>query len=225
MGSVVINARDNKTRWGIDVEPNCNYVTFSGITIDDTGGITDSSDRGGGIKVTGSNDSIINCNIQKIIYGFGLFSDNANNVVMQNNTITNVGAQGNQDYGHGIYISGTSNDDVIEGNVIDNNDCIGIHVNGDASEGGLGLVTDALIENNVIYNNGQNGINCDGIQSSVMENNLIYSYADYGIALYQIDASAPSENNIIVNNTIDYGTSTGAAQRSASSMEARATRS
>ena len=208
------------------MEPNCNYITdFRHRDRRSTGGITDASDRGGGIKVTGNNDSIMNCNVQKIVYGFGIFSDNANNVVMQDNTITDVGAQGNQDYGHGIYISGSSNGDVIEGNVIYNNDYIGIHVNGDVSEGGLGLVTDALIEDNVIYSNGQNGINCDGIQSSVMANNLIYNYQSYGIALYQIDASAPSKNNIIVNNTIDSGTSTGLARRSASSMGARATRS
>ena len=78
----------------------------------------------------------------------------------------------------------------------------------------MGLVTDALIEDNVIYGNGQNGINADGLQSSVIQNNLIYDYQEYGIALYQIDASAGSSNNIIVNNTIDAGTTgTGAAVR------------
>ena len=87
---------------------------------------------------------------------------------------------------------------------------VGIHLNGDVSEGGLGLVTNALIKNNLIYNNGQNAINADGLQNTTIENNLIYNYASYGICLYQIDAGGPSINNIIVNNTISSGTSTGA---------------
>ena len=58
---------------------------------------------------------------------------------------------------------------------------VGIHVNGDVSEGGMGLVTNALIKNNLIYNNGQNGINADGLQTSTIENNLIYNYGSYGI--------------------------------------------
>ena len=66
-----------------------------------------------------------------------------------------------------------------------------------------------MIKNNVIYDNGQNGINADGLQSSTIENNLIYNYANYGICLYQIDAGAGSKNNVIVNNTIYSGTSTG----------------
>ena len=98
---------------------------------------------------------------------------------------------------------------MINGNTIYDNAYIGIHVNGDASEGGTGLVTNALIENNLIYNNGQNGINADGLQNSTIENNLIYNYASYGICLYQSDAGGPSINNVIVNNTIDSGTSTG----------------
>ncbi len=206
-GSVVINSRDNKTRWGIDLEPGCNYVTISGITIKDTGGITDASDRGGGIKATGTNDTINQCDVASIVYGFGLFADNANNIVMSDNTITKVGSQGNGNYGHGIYISGSTSGAKLIGNLIYNNDLTGIHINGDASEGGLGLVTNALIENNVIYNNGQNAINADGIQSSLIENNLIYNYQSYGICLYRIDASAGSINNVIVNNTIDSGVS------------------
>ena len=66
----------------------------------------------------------------------------------------------------------------------------------------LGLVTNALIQDNLIYNNGQNGINADGLQSSVIENNLIYGYGGFGVCLYQSDAGGPSINNLLVNNTI-----------------------
>jgi PKD repeat protein len=201
-GSVIINKRANEVRYGIDLEPGCDYVHLIGFTIADSGGITTSSDRGGGIKVVGNNDQVINNTVTNIVYGFGIIADNANNVLLKNNTVTGTGSQGNDNYGHGIYISGSLDGAVVQGNVIHNNDLIGIHINGDVSEGGVGLVTHALIENNLIYNNGQNGINADGLQSSVIENNLIYGYQNYGIALYQIDASDGSKNNVIVNNTI-----------------------
>ena len=86
---------------------------------------------------------------------------------------------------------------MIIGNTLHDNDYIGLHINGDPV-----LVTNALITGNTIYNNGQNGINADGLQSSTIANNLIYGYENFGIVFYQIDASGPSKNNTIVNNTI-----------------------
>jgi hypothetical protein len=201
-GSVIINKRANEVRYGIDLEPGCQYVNLIGFTIADSGGITTPSDRGGGIKIADSNDAAINNTITNIVYGFGIIADNANNVLLKDNTITGVGSQGNDNYGHGIYLSGSLDGAVVQGNVIYNNDLIGIHINGDVGEGGVGLVTHALIEDNLIYNNGQNGINADGLESSVIENNLIYGYQSFGIALYQIDAADGSKNNVIVNNTI-----------------------
>ncbi|MBO0881440.1 MAG: DUF4082 domain-containing protein [Mycobacterium sp.] len=201
-GSVVINARNNKTAVGIDLEPGCNYITISGFTVQGAGGIATYPNQGSGIKVTGNNDVVINNTVTGLNYGFGIIADNANNVVVGNNTISGIGGHGNEDYGHGIYISGSTDGAVVQENVIHDNDDIGIHINGDISEGGTGLVTHALIEGNQIYNNGQNGINADGIQSSVIRNNLIYGYQNFGIALYQIDAAGGSKNNTILNNTI-----------------------
>ena len=154
------------------------------------------------------------CTITNIGYGFGIIADNASGVELLNNTIDNNHDAGNTLYGHGIYLSGSTSGAVVQGNDIYDNDETGIHIDGDASEGGTGLVTGALIKDNVIDNNGQNAINADGLQDSTIENNLIYDYQDYGICLYQIDASAPSENNVIVDNTIDAGsTGSGAAVR------------
>ena len=206
-GSVIINSRDNKTAVGIDLEPGDNYITISGLTIENSNG----SITKDGIKATGNNDSLIDDTVTGV-GGFGIFADNANNVLIQGSTITGTTGSGNT--GHGIYISGSTNGAVVEGNTIADNAYIGIHLNGDVSEGGVGLVTNALIADNVIYGNGQNGINADGLQSSVIENNLIYDYQGFGMCLYQIDASAGSANNLIVNNTIDAGTTgTGAAIR------------
>jgi hypothetical protein len=76
------------------------------------------------------------------------------------------------------------------------------------------LVSNAVIANNFIYSNGQNAINADGLQNSVIENNLIYAYKNYGICLYRTDASGPSKDNVIVNNTITSSlTGAGAAVR------------
>ena len=208
-GSVIIDAQDNKTQAGIDLEPNDNYITISGFTINgSSGGIAAFPNHGEGIKVAGStNDIVENCTVTGIGYGFGITANNANDVVLNDNTIAGTGNSGNADYGHGIYIAGDTDGAVVEGNDIYDNSYIGIHVNG--SGGTKGILTNALIADNVIDNNGQNGINTDGMENSTVENNLIYSYADYGICLYQSDATGPSSNNIIVDNTIDSGTSTG----------------
>src|SRR6516162_8714557 len=182
-GSVIINSRNNETSAGVDLEPGDNYIIISGFNIDDSaGGVDKYPNKGEGIKICGNNDSAIGNTITSINYGFGIIADNANNVLLRGNTITGTLDQGNADYGHGIYISGSTNHAVVQGNTIYSNQYIGIHVNGDASEGGIGLVTNALIEDNVIYNNGQNGINADGLQSSTIENNLLYGYQDFGIA-------------------------------------------
>ena len=126
----------------------------------------------------------------------GIHSNGADGVVIEGNAISGVHAHGNASLGHGIYVA-NGDGVVVRGNTIHDNDFIGVHVNGDPN-----LVSHALIAGNVIYGNGQNGINCDGIQSSTIANNVIYGYASYGIALYQIDASGPSTNNVMVNNTI-----------------------
>jgi hypothetical protein len=191
-GSVIINSSNSQTAVGIDLEPGDNYIKISGFTINSNGSITRD-----GIKATGNNDRITN-NTVSGVGGQGIFANNAANAVIQGNTV--FGTTGTSTTGHGIYITGDTDGAVVKGNVIYSNGYIGIHVNG--SGGTTGVLTNALIADNIIYNNGQNGINCDGIQSSTIENNLIYGYQGYGICLYRSDASGPSKNNIIVNNTI-----------------------
>ena len=209
-GSVVINARNSKTASGIDLEPGCDWITVAGFSIQGAGGIGTYPNHGSGIKVTGDHDSVLNNTVTGIDYGFGILTDGANNVLLRGNTVSGTGNHGNADYGHGIYLSGTTTGAVVEDNVLHDNAYIGLHINGDPSTtGGSGLVSGALIARNLIYSNGQNGINADGIQSSTIENNVIYGYDGFGIALYQIDASGPSSNNVIVNNTI-VSTNSGA---------------
>jgi hypothetical protein len=78
-------------------------------------------------------------------------------------------------------------------------------MNGDASMGGDGIISNALVEGNVIYENGLgggSGINMDGVTGSVVRNNLLYDNHASGISLYQIDGGSGSSNNRVLNNTI-----------------------
>jgi hypothetical protein len=78
-------------------------------------------------------------------------------------------------------------------------------MNGDVSEGGDGIITGALVERNVIHDNGAgggSGINCDGVQDSMIRNNLIYDTHASGISLYRIDGGGPSTGNRVLHNTV-----------------------
>ena len=106
---------------------------------------------------------------------------------------------------HGIYISNTCDNPIVRGNRVFDNHMCGIHMNGDASQGGAGVITNALIENNIIYGNGEAGgsaINCDGVCNSRIQNNLIYDNHSSGISLYRDNAAAGATGNLVVNNTI-----------------------
>ena len=91
-GSVVINYLNAHTHVGIDLEPGCDYITVSGFTIDGTGGIANYPDRGSGIKAAGDHDSIIGNTVRSIDYGFGIFSNYANYVRIEGNTVTGTAA-------------------------------------------------------------------------------------------------------------------------------------
>jgi len=78
-------------------------------------------------------------------------------------------------------------------------------MNGDISQGGDGIISNATVEDNVIFDNGLgggSGINCDGVQDSLIRNNLIYDEHASGISLYQIDGGGPSTGNRVLNNTV-----------------------
>jgi len=106
---------------------------------------------------------------------------------------------------HGIYVSNSGDRPVIRGNRIWGNSRCGIHMNGDVSMGGDGIISEAVVEENTIWSNGASGgsgINMDGVQSSLVRNNLIYDQHASGISLYRIDGGGPSSNNRVLNNTV-----------------------
>jgi hypothetical protein len=106
---------------------------------------------------------------------------------------------------HGIYVSNSADRPVVRGNHLHDNRANGLHMNGDASLGGDGLIEDALVEGNVIHGNGVgggSGINLDGGVGALIRNNLLYDNHASGISLYRIDGGAPSTGNVVVNNTV-----------------------
>ncbi len=209
-GSVIINAQDNKTRFGIDLEPGCNYITISGITVNgSSGGIAEYPGHGGGIKICGNNDTVENCTISNINYGFGIINDGGWYTLLQNNTISNIYGQGNTEYGHGIYMSDDSQYGTVIGNTISGCDTHALQFNSDSSDLG-GAETYELVANNIFYDNGGNGINAGGIQHSLIHNNLIYNYTSYGMCFYGGDQDVSCSNNVIANNTIYSAEGAGA---------------
>ena len=146
----------------------------------------------------------------------------SNFVTFRNNTAGNNGVWGiftgftddllvenNETYGsvdeHGIYVSNSCDRPTVRGNLIHDNTANGLHMNGDESQGGDGLIENALVERNVIYGNGAgggSGINGDGVTNSVIRNNLLYYNHASGISLYRIDGATGATNNAVVNNTV-----------------------
>lgn len=106
---------------------------------------------------------------------------------------------------HGIYHSNSADYLTVRGNRLHHNANSGLHINGDLSQGGDGMISFALIEKNIVHENGAgggSGINCDGLFDSVIRNNLLYGNRASGISLYAIDAAAGSSRNQVLHNTI-----------------------
>jgi parallel beta-helix repeat protein len=133
----------------------------------------------------------------------GIFTAFSDYIVIQNN-------ETDHNKEHGIYQSNSSVYPAIRGNKSHDNASAGIHMNGDDTETKpngktTGLVQYATVENNIIWNNGTaggSGINCDGVDDSLIANNLLYNNHASGISLYAIDGAHGSSNNMVYNNTI-----------------------
>jgi hypothetical protein len=130
---------------------------------------------------------------------WGILTGFSDDLLIENNTMTRSVAE------HGIYVGNSGDRPVIRRNVVWGNNANGIHMNGDLSQGGDGIISGAIVEDNIVHDNGVaggSGINCDGVQSSIIRNNLLYNNHASGISLYQIDGGQPSRSNQVLNNTI-----------------------
>jgi hypothetical protein len=134
----------------------------------------------------------------------GFYLSEVSGSLVEGNRIVGAGANG-ESRGHGMYLANAGSDDtVIRNNTIgmtSPSESNGIHMNGDESVGGDGIISGLLVEGNVIYGHAQNGFNLDGVESSVFRNNVVYANARHALRAYAIDGTAGPRALHVVNNT------------------------
>lgn len=175
---------------GINIE-NVDYIVVEGFKVNGM--------PRAGIRIALSDHTTVKNNICTGNYKWGIFTAFADYVTLEGNECSYSTDE------HGIYHSNSGDHAVISHNISHHNNRCGIHMNGDISMGGDGILSDASVYGNIIYENGVaggSGINCDGVIDSRIFNNLLYENHASGISLYQIDGGAPSTGNLVYNNTI-----------------------
>jgi Right handed beta helix region/Divergent InlB B-repeat domain len=186
----IVETQNPTTQDGINLE-GASYVIVEGFTVT---GVPRA-----GIRSVVNHHVIIRGNTGDLNGRWGILTGFSDDILIENNVMSRSQAE------HGIYVSNSGDRPVIRKNVVFGNRANGIHMNGDVSQGGDGIISGALVEDNTIFDNGLgggSGINCDGVQSSVFRNNLLYNNHASGISLYQIDAAQPARGNQVLNNTI-----------------------
>lgn len=187
---VVVNAPNPRTSDGLNLE-GASYVVIEGFTV--------SGVPRAGIRSVINHHVTIRNNIADLNGRWGIFTGFSDDLLIENNVTSRSQLE------HGIYVSNSGDRPVIRHNVTWGNYANGIHMNGDLSQGGDGVISNALVERNTIYENGRgggSGINCDGVRDSRIQNNLLFDNHASGISLYRIDGGDGSRNNVVVHNTI-----------------------
>lgn len=188
--NVIIDVRNTVTPDGINIE-NIDWIVIDGFEVKDQ--------PRAGIRAVVSDFITIKNNYCHNNYRWGIFTGFTDDITIENNSCSFSTDE------HGIYVSNSSDRPIIRNNHSFNNNGCGIHMNGDISMGGDGIISDAIVEGNIIHDNGVGGgsaINMDGVQDSKIFNNLIYNNHATGIAMYQIDGGDGSKNNKVYNNTV-----------------------
>jgi hypothetical protein len=189
-GTVLLNQPGSgAVRSGIIENEYADYWVIDGFEIDCNSGAYRGIDVREAWQVTISNNVVY-----EAMYT-GIFTAFCDYLLVEDNVVYDSGE-------HGIYTSNSADNFTIRGNVSYNNSVNGIHMNGDVSQGGDGIMSYCLVEKNVCYNNGASGINCDGVEESEFSNNLLYETRSKGFSLYGIDADISSRNNLLTNNTV-----------------------
>ena len=189
--NVLINQSGPIRDDGINIE-NADHIIIDGFICNDMTG------NGNGIRIVTSDFCVVrNCSCDNNAER-GIFTAFTDDILIEHNVCTNAVDE------HGIYVSNSSDRPVIRYNECYGNNSIGIHLNGDLSAGGDGIISDAEIYGNVIHdNNLAAGINMDGVENPIVYNNLIYNnHFAQGIALFQQDGAIVTSGAKIYNNTI-----------------------
>jgi hypothetical protein len=207
-----VDVEQLRGREGINLEnwsapPGISYITIEGFTIDGNDfppapggyGPPEAGIRVVAVDPDDGHDIILRNNHCLNCAEWGILDGHINDSLYENNECAGSIGQ------HGIYHSNSGDRITLRGNTCHDNNGCGIHMNGDISQEGDGMLSNCVVEGNVIYENGASGgsgINCDGVRDSIIRNNLVYASHASGISLYQIDAAGPAINNVVVNNTI-----------------------
>ncbi|MAQ18986.1 MAG: hypothetical protein CMN30_29835 [Sandaracinus sp.] len=187
----IVDQDNNRTPDGFNLE-GASFIVVEGFEVR---GLTRT-----GLRAVNCEHVVFRNNVVEDNGKWGILTGFCDDMLIEGNTCA-----GSEDE-HGIYVSNSGDRPIVRNNVMHSNNGNGLHMNGDADVGGGdGIITGALVENNVIYNNGfrgGSGINCDGVQDSIIRNNLLYENHASGISLYRVNGGGGSSGNLVINNTI-----------------------
>src|SRR3989344_3934555 len=185
------------------------YTTFSGYFIIENLEVDCTSGTG---FCVGIHSGSTTPNRGIVIRGNKVYNGQSTNIYLSHAADSLV--ENNITYGsrasHGIYLAnGGSDNTTIRGNLSYNNSKNGIHLNGDLSVGGDGLITGVVIEQNILHDNNLQGVDMDGAQNGTIRNNLIYNNRYIGIVGFQLGGATGQKNHKIYNNTIMIPSTSG----------------
>ena len=189
-GVIVDAPNPVRTSDGINLE-GASYIVIEGFTV--------TGMPKAGIRAVLNHHVVIRGNTLDGNGRWGVLTGFSDDLLIEDNVASRSGAE------HGIYVSNSGDRPVIRRNHVWGNYANGIHMNGDVSMGGDGVISGAVVEANVIHGNGRgggSGINGDGVQDSRFVNNVLYDNHASGISLYRIDGGEGSTGNLIAHNTI-----------------------
>lgn len=174
---------------GINIE-GVDYIVLDGFVVNDM--------AGNGIRLVLADHCVVrHCRCDRNGKR-GIFTGFTDDIVIEYNVCTRSVTE------HGIYVSNSSDRPIIRFNECYENNNIGIHMNGDLSAGGDGIISDAQVYGNILHDNHRAaGINMDGVENPLIYNNLIYNnHSAQGIALFQQDGAIPTRGAKVYHNTI-----------------------
>ena len=176
---------------GINIE-NVDYIVIDGFRV------IGMPNPGNGIRLVHADNCVVRNTFCDSNFERGIFTAFTDDILIEHNICINSVDE------HGIYVSNSSDRPIIRYNECYGNNNIGIHLNGDLSAGGDGIISDAQVYGNMLHdNNRAAGINMDGLENPIVYNNLIYNnHSAQGIALFQEDGAIMTRGAKIYNNTI-----------------------
>jgi hypothetical protein len=194
--SVVLYQQNSSTSDVINIEGH-DYNVIDGFIIQ-SGGRS-------GVRVVDARGVIVRNNIIGPTPMWGIFTGFTPEIQIIDNVCYDAAGQ------HGIYVSNSrdANDNpIVRGNECYGNYMNGIQFNGDCHSSGDGTIVGAIIEDNFVHDNGWKGFSLISLSGSVIQNNITANNGTRGAGAGGIhladepDCNNPSNDNLVVNNTV-----------------------